>query len=352
MTLVFDNIILFVVAYFVSLIALTLLLKQSKKYKLQKVNVTGIRFRSQSKPVSGGIAFFIVFILAGVYLAYFLNSDNTLMNSKVFAFAGALIIAFFFGLLDDIINTSPYVKFASQILIAFIIIKSGIIINLFGNETYNIIFTGVWIVGVMNSINMLDNMDGVSTIASIGTLLGMGMINYYTHNFSTEHFFITVAIAMLVAFLFYNWPESKMYMGDNGSQFIGALLAIYSIVFLWNPNINLVDGLSFKPFIVVFLSFLIPFSDTFTVSVNRISKGKSPFQGGRDHTTHYLFYLGLSEKSIVSLFLVITVIFNILAALFTLNILSLYHPFSILLLLLSILYLIFVFANTHFTKQQ
>jgi len=110
-------------------------------------------------------------------------------------------------------------------------------------------------------------------------------------------------------------------MGDTGSQFLGIFLAIVGILFFWNlPPGNLEFGKVIeakfqysllaisKNIIIVILAFIIPLVDTSTVFINRISKGSSPFIGGKDHTTHHLSYLGLSEKKIAGLFFLICLV--------------------------------------------
>jgi UDP-GlcNAc:undecaprenyl-phosphate GlcNAc-1-phosphate transferase len=105
------------------------------------------------------------------------------------------------------------------------------------------------------------------------------------------------SLASLISFLYYNWHPSKMYMGDNGSQFLGALLAIIGIQVFWNSP-NTTSHPTLYPFMLILMAFIIPISDTTTVTINRLMRGQSPFVGGRDHTTHHLSYFGLKERTI------------------------------------------------------
>jgi len=111
-------------------------------------------------------------------------------------------------------------------------------------------------------------------------------------------------LAALLGFLYFNWNPSKMYMGDTGSQYLGVLLAALSIKYLWNPVTTEEFSIS-RQFLIPIISFIIPIVDTTTVVIKRISNGKSPFIGGKDHTTHHLSYLGLTEKQVA---LVVTLI--------------------------------------------
>src|SRR5690606_3614244 len=96
---------------------------------------------------------------------------------------------------------------------------------------------------------------------------------------------------------------SKMFMGDTGSQFLGLFLSVMGIDNCWNnPTSVLVGGFPVANPVIVLLVFLLPLTDTFSVVVNRVAAGRSPFVGGKDHTTHHLFFRGLTEKRIALLF--------------------------------------------------
>jgi UDP-GlcNAc:undecaprenyl-phosphate GlcNAc-1-phosphate transferase len=130
------------------------------------------------------------------------------------------------------------------------------------------------------------------------------------HSTLDPFFFITSlgTVAALIGFLFYNWHPSKMYMGDTGSQFLGAFLAAASIHFIW--NIRDVNGPEFqiRQFTTPLLVFAIPLIDTTTVSIRRLMRGQSPFVGGKDHITHHLAFLGLKDGTVTLVYLIISII--------------------------------------------
>ena len=123
---------------------------------------------------------------------------------------------------------------------------------------------------------------------------------------------IIAVIGTLCGFLAYNWHPSKMFMGDSGSQFLGIFLAFCGIEFCW--NIPVIEKNNFpiiypiNNLILVALVFIMPLTDTAIVVINRTLKGSSPFVGGKDHTTHNLFYNGVTEKKIAFLFFMINII--------------------------------------------
>jgi UDP-GlcNAc:undecaprenyl-phosphate GlcNAc-1-phosphate transferase len=103
-------------------------------------------------------------------------------------------------------------------------------------------------------------------------------------------------LGALFGFLFFNWHPSRIYMGDTGSQFLGVFLASTSILFFWNfkdPNVTVFIQL--RQFVVPMLLFSVPLIDTTTVTFRRLLRRQSPFVGGKDHITHHLAYLGLSD---------------------------------------------------------
>ena len=217
----------------------------------------------------------------------------------------ACTLAFLMGLSDDAYNTKPRLKLAIQISCALILIFTGTSISLFSNNYLNYAFTVFWVVAIMNSINMLDNMDAITTLVSITIILNALFILYLNSHSDNSHILLMVGIlGSLIGFLFYNWHPSKIIMGDTGSQFLGLFLAAIGIIYFWitfdeKEQIVHVD---MKHFFITILSFAIPIIDTTTVVINRLLKGKSPFIGGKDHTTHSLFFMGLTEKRIAILY--------------------------------------------------
>ena len=212
------------------------------------------------------------------------------------------------GLADDAYNTRPFLKLLTQILCGIILIYSGTYIAIFEYTSLNYLLTILWVVGLMNSINMLDNMDGITSVVSLIIAFTIFFIMLLNNNLNDIETTITIGLlAALFGFLYFNWPPSKMYMGDTGSQYLGILLAALSINYLWNPVTTHEYSIS-RQMLIPLLSFIIPIVDTTTVVIKRVGKGNSPFIGGKDHTTHHLSYLGLSEKKVASIVALISTI--------------------------------------------
>lgn len=309
-----------------------------------------IRWNVDSKPSLGGISFFVVFLFAFIFTVI-LPHKNSGFNIQIIGILLSSTLAFLMGLADDAFNTQPLLKSLTQIFCALIVVFSGHSIMIFENEFLNYILTIVWVVGFMNSLNMLDNMDGISTIVSVMACLFMVCVNVSLFNTDSYSTILNLGVlGALCGFLVYNFHPSKMFMGDTGSQFLGLFLAVMGIDNCWNnPTSPTVGGFPFVNPLLVALVFLLPLTDTVTVIINRLREGRSPFIGGRDHTTHHLFFRGLTEKRIAMLFFGLGLVGIIFAYSLVLN-------FSYPLFFVAIAYVILVaiclYLNTVLRKKS
>ena len=291
-----------------------LFLNFSKNLGTHKNNSVQIRWNSTAKPALGGLSFYIVFLFAFIFLELITQGKQGLFSTlKIVGLLCAITSAFLMGMADDAYDTKPLVKFIIQCLCGIILISTGTKINTFESEFLNYSLTLVWVVALMNSINMLDNMDGVSTIT---TLTICFFFVFFSVQMNLEKQSVTLiiisVIGSLCGFLVYNWHPSKMFMGDSGSQFLGIFIAFCGIEFCWNIPVieknNLPVLYPINNLIIVSLVFIMPLTDTIIVVINRILKGSSPFIGGKDHTTHNLFYHGITEKKIVVIFFMMNIV--------------------------------------------
>ena len=263
---------------------------------------TQIRWATATRPPVGGMSFYATFIIlfAVIIILSLLDIITWSSNYILLGLLTPMTIGFFVGLADDSYNTSPLIKFSGQFLSGLFLIMSGNYIHICDSEWLNYWFTMMWVVGMMNSINMLDNMDGIVTSVSIITLGIALMIIVQSGNINLIDVILIVGIiGALIGFLFYNWNPAKIYMGDTGSQFLGAFLAWVSIQYFWSFRDNLEGGFQVRQFLIPALAFIVPLIDTTTVTFRRLARRVSPFVGGSDHTTHHLAYLGISDKNVV-----------------------------------------------------
>ena len=275
---------------------------------------TIIRWGSTSKPAFGGISFYILFLVSFVVASFKHFETGT---TQMIGILVASSLGFMIGLADDAYNTKPLMKFLGQVLCGVILVVTGTTINLFDNEILNIGLTIFWVIGMMNSINMLDNMDAITTSVSIFVCLTALFLIIIDTNLHVNHktFFIIclVQVGALIGFLYFNWNPSRMYMGDTGSQFLGVLLAAIGIVFFWNGSDQNGEHIFSKRVLSAVIVFILPIVDTTTVTINRLMRGQSPFVGGRDHTTHHLSYAGLTDRHVAIVFMAIAGLSMVLA---------------------------------------
>lgn len=340
----------FTLVFVFSILMNGLFLRFSKTLGVRK-NAGTIRWSNIHKPALGGITFYITFLLSLITSSLFLNSSQFLMHSEILGLLAACTIAFLMGLADDAYDTNPILKFSTQVFCGIVLIYSGIYIQVFNNIYLDYVVTMLWIIGIMNAINLLDNMDAIASIVVLGALCTMISIILIEKSMVSIFFILMLgSSSCILAFLFFNWHPSKMYMGDTGTQFFGLFMAALSIIFLWNGSASSIILTPEKRILSAVLTFALPIIDTTVVFFNRLLKGTSPFKGGKDHTTHHLYYLGLNEVQIAILYIAYTCIcLACVVAMnkFTLEWSSLY---SILLMLFFILSLIVFFIITRIKK--
>jgi UDP-GlcNAc:undecaprenyl-phosphate GlcNAc-1-phosphate transferase len=291
----------FIVSVFFSFLVNWLFLKLS--FNLGTRNNDGLqqeRWSAHVKPAIGGLSFFIVFLISISIIGVLPRENPLFLDKHLMGIMAASSLGFILGLADDAYNTNPLVKFIGQLSCAFILILSDVYIKAVGVPAIDFALTVLWVIGLMNSINMLDNMDAITTSISISIITGLITVVFvkelHMNNFNLV--MMVGVLGALVGFLYFNWHPSKMFMGDTGSQFLGVFLAACGIEYFWRFRDNMGDILEFKQFVVPMLMFIVPLVDTITVTIRRLLRKQSPFVGGKDHITHMLFYFGFKERKV------------------------------------------------------
>ncbi|MFH1888950.1 MAG: hypothetical protein ABH806_02535 [Candidatus Omnitrophota bacterium] len=258
------------------------------------------RWHKHPTAVLGGISIY----LASIISAFLIGSVN---KSTLGLFFGATFL-FLVGLIDDKKHIKPYTKLFLQIIAACIAVSFGAIIGLPVSNSITIPLTLIWIVGVTNSFNLLDNIDGLAAgIAAISSLMIFFSSLIFANNNLLGVFSLVLAAAAL-GFLPYNLNPAKIFMGDSGSMFLGYSLAVISISGTGRHISNLFATILIPVFILS-----VPIFDTIFVMIMRRLSGKKIFEGGTDHTSHRLIALGLSPRKTVFLLYVISIAFGIIA---------------------------------------
>ncbi len=251
------------------------------------------RWHRKPTPTLGGIGIFLAAILALVVTAFVGQEWESIRWGLL---AGSSLV-FLLGLYDDLKRITPPAKLLGLILAASVIVYLGYTTNFFTPkipnsilaQIPNIFLTFLWLVGLSNAINLLDNMDGLAGGIS---LITAGFLSYFFwRGGDLGMFHIAMAIAgSLLGFMVFNFPPASIFMGDSGSLFLGFTLAVLAIA--RQPQASDVFAVMGAPTLL----FLLPILDTTLVTITRILRGQSPTQGGRDHTSHRLIAFGLTER--------------------------------------------------------
>lgn len=296
------HLIFIALAFLFSLAVNALFLKFSTNLGIREYDKGMIRWTSQ-KPAFGGISFYIVFLISNIAFSFILDNTFLFKNVEYLGFMLAASLGFLTGLFDDAFNTKPFLKLIAQIIAGGVIVLSGTVIQLFDAEWLNFLITIFWVIAIMNAVNLLDNMDAIATITVIG-ILGCTFLSMMLAGWQDNAFLYTLLGigSALFGFLFFNWHPSKLFMGDTGSMFLGLIIAFMGIKFVWNMQPFLMGSSHWMQLIAVIIVFILPITDTTTVFIKRMAAGKSPFVGGKDHTTHHLVYFGLSERQVALVF--------------------------------------------------
>lgn len=257
------------------------------------------RWHSQPIPLLGGLAIFIAFLIP--YLFFFRGSDTfwvLLLGS---------LLSVTLGVFDDRRHMKPSSKLIGQIVIACLTIGFGV---KFSSEIPPLIglpLTLLWIVGMMNALNLMDNMDGLASGIAAISALSLCVETFVSGNFPIA-LLMSFVIGATLAFLRYNFAPARIFMGDSGSMLLGYLLSVGAILQANHSVPNVVMTLAIP---VLILS--VPIFDTTFVTLARKLNQRPISQGGRDHTSHRLVAFGLSERKAVLTLYVVSLFFGALS---------------------------------------
>jgi len=259
------------------------------------------RWHSHPVSINGGIAIFLGISVALIFnitissIGHSADFALTAKNQKLLFLLLGTAILFAVGFVDDRIQISPVSKLAWQFLTALIMVivadyRLNCLISPFLDKTITIL----WIMGMVNALNLLDNMDGLAVGTALIASLYLSCIMYF---FTTDTHLLPAALALagaMAAFLYYNFKPASIFMGDSGSLPVGFLLALLTLG--CSPDSAPATPLNaLAPALIL----LTPILDTGLVITARTLGGKSIFTGGTDHISHRLVRTGLSERRAV-----------------------------------------------------
>jgi UDP-GlcNAc:undecaprenyl-phosphate GlcNAc-1-phosphate transferase len=291
----------------------------------------------QAVPYLGGVAILIGVVLVS-YTALIFNgptSNNFWLATSVLAPAVAMGLV---GLWDDLKNLPPLPRLIGQsiagLVVAALLIISKNVANPTGSTYIDVIITAIWVVGICNSINFFDNLDGGA--AGTGAISAIFLTYLALSNGQSFIAALSVVVAGgTLGFLIWNKTPARIYMGDAGALFLGVLLATLTIRL--NPDTQTL----FASFATPILLLAIPILDTCVAVFSRLRRGISPLQGGKDHLSHRLIRLGISRKLTAISLWILSIVFGLFAVIISL----VSEQYEVNFVLLSILFWLLLFIG-------
>ena len=267
--------------------------------RLGAMDAPNLARKTQVTPVPylGGVAIalgIMIITLVAVFVGGNKSGENVsqLKDLALTVLLPALILGAM-GLFDDLRSLSPWPRLITQTVVgtvvALVIVNGGTVGTPFGTSTLNTAITIFWIVGICNSINFFDNLDGAASGAVAIAALGVFLIAFDRGQELVSALSIVTAGAT-VGFLMWNKSPAKIYMGDAGALFLGIIISVATIRL--NPGIVP----TWKSLAIPVMLLAVPLLDTCVAVFSRLSRGLSPLTGGKDHLSHRLVRAGLSRR--------------------------------------------------------
>ena len=261
--------------------------------RLGAMDAPNMARKSQAEPVPylGGVAIALGISIV-TFAALFFSDENELIIERGLT---AIIPALFLGavgLIDDIRSLPAWPRLVVQTmvgtLIALVLVQTGTLGIAFESDVINTLVTIFWIVGICNSINFLDNMDGAASGAVAIAALGIFFIAFDRGQVLLSALTIVTAGAT-IGFLMWNKSPAKIYMGDAGALFLGVIISVATIRL--NPGITPI----WQSLAIPLMLLAVPLLDTCVAVFSRLARGLSPLTGGKDHLSHRLVRAGLTR---------------------------------------------------------
>ena len=301
----------FLLAFIVSFMATPYSIKIAEKIGAIDIPKDDRRMRKKSIPKLGGIAVITGFAISLIYLVSVMNIEGSInlfdenqYFRKLIGLGLGTIIITITGIIDDTKTLKPLQKLFGQVLAAIVAVAFGIRIsdtdipfinNITLSHEISLVVTVIWIVGITNAINLIDGLDGLSSGIALISCISLLIIFALNYSPMIAILMITSLIGALVGFLPFNFSPAKTFIGDTGSNFLGYILSIVSILGAAKTYTAVVIAL---PMLVLGL----PIFDVVWAIIRRIIKGKSIkaiFMADKGHLHHRLIARGFSQKQAV-----------------------------------------------------
>jgi UDP-GlcNAc:undecaprenyl-phosphate GlcNAc-1-phosphate transferase len=306
----------------------------------------------------GGIGYILPFLLF-IFLCKLnvIPYDISFLSERKFVLVAiSLFLLIITGLLDDRYTLSAMIKLPVQVVVSILIVYSGLLFDfqIFSNPTVglvtNVLFTICWILILINSINFIDGLDGLACKVSINILFFLIIFDVFILHESANYFSLMVLIACLLGFLFFNRYPAKTFMGDTGSTFLGAILALYTLEMRLPGRVS---SMLTTPFIL----FLFPFFDVLAAIVRRSYRAQQNgemksvrhlitaiFTGDKEHIHHKLLEISGDQRKAVRILVFINFLTGVVSILFFFS----KRVFKYLILVLLLLVMFYFLLKMHY----
>jgi UDP-GlcNAc:undecaprenyl-phosphate/decaprenyl-phosphate GlcNAc-1-phosphate transferase len=254
------------------------------------------RWHQKPTPLLGGVAIYVGTLLVVLNFVH--------LDTRLIGLVGGGTLLFMTGLIDDWRHLRPHTKLIVQIIAACVLIVGGVQVETYNLATVAIPLTILWVVGITNAFNLLDNMDGLSAGTALIAATFLFAFSVSVQNAGAAVMALAVGGAAL-GFLVYNFNPARIFMGDSGSMFLGFMLSGIALL----GTREMASDVFFVLLIPAAMMGL-PIFDTTLVTIVRTLEGRPLSQGGRDHLSHRLVALGLSERQAVLVLYVLAASFG------------------------------------------
>jgi UDP-GlcNAc:undecaprenyl-phosphate/decaprenyl-phosphate GlcNAc-1-phosphate transferase len=247
---------------------------------------TANRLSATSTPVWGGVAICLTFLLSTLFQRF-------LVDRNVILLICIATCAFALGLVDDLWKLRPMWKLSGQVLLSFTFLMLGPSVSFTGVKLLDFALALVWLVGITNAFNLLDNINGLSAGTAVLAAVFESALFFFSGD--PSHGLLCLAFAgATLGFLVFNFPSGCIFMGDSGSHFIGFWLAGITLVGINAPAKSHLGSILFPVMLMV-----VPICDTTLVTLTRRVRRQPISVGGTDHLSHRLLAYGFSETGAV-----------------------------------------------------
>ena len=320
-----DIAIAFLLAFIVAFMATPWSIKLANKIGAVDIPKDERRMHQNKMPKLGGVAVIAGFLISIIYLLFVVTIEGSVnifgqenYIKKLIGILLGIIVITITGILDDVKTLKPYQKLFGQVLAAVIVIAFGLQIDAINvsnlpqigfNKGLSIFITLIWIVGITNAINLMDGLDGLSSGISLISCISLLIIFALNNSPMVAILTISSLIGALVGFLPFNFAPAKTFIGDTGSNFLGFMLSVISIL-------GVAKTYTIAVIVLPMLVLGLPILDVVWAIIRRIIKGKSIkaiFRADNDHVHHKLVKRGFTQKQAVLILYGASAIFGMFA---------------------------------------